>query len=30
MANFATLPDALWPLAGCVTQVKTDACTALY
>ena len=26
MANFATLADAL---AGCVTQVKADACTAL-
>ena len=27
MANFATLADAL---AGCVTQVKADACTALF
>ena len=27
MANFATLADAL---AGCVTQVTTDACTSLY
>ena len=27
MANFATLADAL---AGCVTQVKSDACTALF
>jgi hypothetical protein len=27
MANFATLADAL---SGCVTQVKADACTALF
>lgn len=30
--SWPTSPPCLmrWPLAGCVTQVKTDACTALY